>query len=462
MVRNAVAVSAPGKVLLAGGYLVLDREYTGLVFGLDARIHVTVQAIPTSSGVTLNEIVVQSPQFQDAAWEYGYRLAEPDGGMSVTPLRVDADLNLNRNIFIETTISYALSYIASLSSPMISPASVTILADNDYYSTPASLASGPDPVPRFHNFDVPISKAHKTGLGSSAALVTALTGALLSYYLPRETYDTTTDLGKRQLHNLAQAAHCAAQGKVGSGFDVASAVHGSCIYRRFSPCILTRHVEPGKRNFGSQLRDIVNESHGSLEWDHEILKEGVKVPKGLRLVMCDVSCGSQTPGMVKQVLAWRKAKPAEANEIWTELHRNNIALVGDLRSAAEIAEHNPARRYADITKRFHSIRALIRTMSEKSGVPIEPPEQTELLDACENVPGVVGGVVPGAGGYDAVALLIQDDEDVIARLQRLLAGWKFRTSENGVAGGRVSMLGVREEMEGVRVEEMGQYREWMT
>ncbi|KAK0923792.1 phosphomevalonate kinase [Friedmanniomyces endolithicus] len=473
MVRNAVAVSAPGKVLLAGGYLVLDREYTGLVFGLDARIHVNVQAIPTSSGVTLNEIVVQSPQFQDAAWEYGYRLAERDGGMSVTPLRVpgaylrrlrsysDADLNLNRNVFIETTVSYALSYVASLSSPMISPASVTILADNDYYSTPASLASRSDPVPRFHNFDVPISKAHKTGLGSSAALVTALTGALLTYYLPREIYDITTNLGKRQLHNLAQAAHCAAQGKVGSGFDVASAVYGSCIYRRFSPSILTSQVEPGKHHFSSQLRDIVNESGDSGKWDYEILKEGVKVPKGLRLVMCDVSCGSQTPGMVKQVLAWRKAKPAEANEIWTELHHNNIALVGDLKSAAEIAENNPARRYAEITKRFHSIRALIRTMSEKSGVPIEPPEQTELLDACENIPGFVGGVVPGAGGYDAVALLIQDDEDVIARLQSLLAGWTFRNGENGVAGGRVSMLGVREEMEGVRVEEVGQYREWL-
>ena len=31
-----VAVSAPGKVLLAGGYLVLDRKYTGLVFELSA------------------------------------------------------------------------------------------------------------------------------------------------------------------------------------------------------------------------------------------------------------------------------------------------------------------------------------------------------------------------------------------------------------------------------------------
>lgn len=84
---GAVAVSAPGKVLLAGGYLVLDRAYTGLVFGLDARIHVTVQQIPTQRGVTLNEIVVQSPQFQDAVWEYGYRLTEKNGGIAVTALR---------------------------------------------------------------------------------------------------------------------------------------------------------------------------------------------------------------------------------------------------------------------------------------------------------------------------------------------------------------------------------------
>ena len=88
MPPNAVATSAPGKVLLAGGYLVLDRAYTGLVFGLDARIHVIIQDIATSKGVTLNQIVVTSPQFQDAVWEYGYRFTEKDGGMQVTPLNV--------------------------------------------------------------------------------------------------------------------------------------------------------------------------------------------------------------------------------------------------------------------------------------------------------------------------------------------------------------------------------------
>ncbi len=82
------AVSAPGKVLLAGGYLVLDRAYTGLVFGLSARINVVAQEIHTSEGVHLTEIVVESPQFLEAQWRYGYHLAEEDGGIKVTQLQV--------------------------------------------------------------------------------------------------------------------------------------------------------------------------------------------------------------------------------------------------------------------------------------------------------------------------------------------------------------------------------------
>ncbi|KAK4543516.1 hypothetical protein LTR36_005411 [Oleoguttula mirabilis] len=461
MVHDAVAVSAPGKVLLAGGYLVLDKAYTGLVFGLDARIHVVVRDIPTRNGVTLNEIVVNSPQFLGAVWEYGYRLTERHGGIKVTPLRVDADLNLNRNAFVETALGYALNYIATVSSPVIAPASVTILADNDYYSNPTDHANGSATSPRFHNFGVPIAKAHKTGLGSSAALVTAFTAALLTYYLPKSTLDLTTDSGARKLHNLAQAAHCAAQGKVGSGFDVASAVYGSCLYRRFSPSILSNHVEPGQANYASQLRDIVDETGETGKWDTEIRKDAVKVPKGLRLVMCDVSCGSQTPGMVKQVLAWRKEKPEEADTMWTELQQANEGLAAELKALAEFEETSPG--YDGLKQCFTRIREGIRSMSEASGVPIEPPSQTELIDACEAVPGVIGGVVPGAGGYDAISLLIEDKDETVSALRKLLAGWKFRgESGGGVGGGRVSMLGVREEMVGVKAEDAESYRQWLT
>lgn len=86
--RATTAVSAPGKVLLAGGYLVLDRQYTGLVFGLSARISVVAAPITTGPGVQLAEVVVESPQFKDATWRYGFRLAEEEGGIKVTQLHV--------------------------------------------------------------------------------------------------------------------------------------------------------------------------------------------------------------------------------------------------------------------------------------------------------------------------------------------------------------------------------------
>nr|POE71806.1 phosphomevalonate kinase [Quercus suber] len=88
MVDRTVAISAPGKVFLAGGYLVLDRSHDALVFALDARIHILIRDIPTTRGVILSEIVVHSPQFLDAVWEYGYRRAERNGGVHVTQLRV--------------------------------------------------------------------------------------------------------------------------------------------------------------------------------------------------------------------------------------------------------------------------------------------------------------------------------------------------------------------------------------
>ncbi|KAG8627956.1 hypothetical protein KVT40_003829 [Elsinoe batatas] len=443
---QSVAVSAPGKVLLAGGYLVLDRKYTGLVFGLDARIHVCVSPVRTSPGVILSEIIVQSPQFLDAIWEYGYRLSPGNGGMQVTELRADADLRLTRNLFIETALSYTLTYISTFRTHLLPSASITILADNAYYSTPSSAG----PLSRFHSFACPLSAAHKTGLGSSAALVTAFTAALLRYYLPRGSFSLDDDMGKRRLHNLAQAAHCAAQGKIGSGFDVASAVYGSCFYRRFSPDLLAGCGEIGTKGFATRLRQVVDETGGAGPWDTEVIKGKVAVPKGLRLVMCDVKGGSQTPGMVKKVLKWREAEGESAEELWRRLQSANEGLAEEM---VKVADEGSAD-YGALKSKLNEIRGLIREMSERSGVPIEPVEQTKLIDACSEIAGVIGGVVPGAGGYDAISLLMEDRQEVADNLARLVEGWDFGGE------GKVSVLPVREEMDGVRSEQADSYRQW--
>jgi phosphomevalonate kinase len=358
---------------------------------------------------------------------------------------------------VETTLSYVLTYITSVTSPVIKPTSISILADDSYYTTDSAKQQSNQ---RFSDFGVKLSDAHKTGLGSSAALVTSLTAALLVHYLPKNIFSLDTDTGKSRLHNLAQTAHCAAQGKVGSGFDVASAVYGSCLYRRFSPSLLESHGTPGSTSFAKNIKALTEDTDESHKWDTEILKEAVKVPSGIRLIMCDVDCGSQTPGMVKQVLAWRKKEPEEAEMIWAQLNVKNKALATELERLTDTNSND----YTKLKQSVTDIRVLIRDMSRLSDVPIEPKPQTELLDACSEVDGVIGGVVPGAGGYDAVALLIEDREDVIANVQRLLSTWKieaFKDATSGPSIGKVSILAVREEMEGVRLEDDAKYGDWI-
>lgn len=388
----------------------------------------------------------------------------------------------SENTFVETTIRYCVNYLSMTQPdvPYFFPSiKLTILADNDYYSQPKSST----PLPKFNRLGVPIFEAHKTGLGSSAALVTSLTACLLSTYSKDGTpLDLSSEKTMKLVHNLAQASHCAAQGKIGSGFDVAAAVFGSCVYHRFSPALLeplqsTEEAENDPNRFAPKLAEIVLS-----EWDYSIKK--TKVPPGLRVVMGDVDCGSSTPGMVRHVLAWRKEKGQVANALWDSIEEQNQGLINmftDLSLAADeeqegyvIALHTLAATKGSFTavqgsgnviiqvlrqlrNKILSIRKSIREMGEAAGVPIEPPSQTKLLDyLSDGCPGVIGGVVPGAGGYDAIALLVVDNEDVINEIKEKLKNYKFE-GEKGGDQGRVEIMGAREEHVGLKTEDRKQY-----
>jgi phosphomevalonate kinase len=45
------SATAPGKVLIIGGYMVLDRPNKGLVIALTSRLHCHVESMPSTSGV---------------------------------------------------------------------------------------------------------------------------------------------------------------------------------------------------------------------------------------------------------------------------------------------------------------------------------------------------------------------------------------------------------------------------
>lgn len=62
---SATVVSAPGKVLLAGGYLILDPKYSGIVVSTSSRFYAVVSPASTPGIITVN-----SPQFVNAVWKY--------------------------------------------------------------------------------------------------------------------------------------------------------------------------------------------------------------------------------------------------------------------------------------------------------------------------------------------------------------------------------------------------------
>lgn len=156
-------------------------------------------------------------------------------------------------------------------------------------------------------------------------MTTSLVSALLHYLAPEAVQD---QLNHGLLHNIAQFAHAAAQGKVGSGFDVSSAVYGTHQYSRFAPaclqdlldCPLTEVNTVGRNILtllthcqipSKRLVKVLSPSHNSSWSDPAMAAEvhPLALPPLTTMLLADVDAGSNTPSMVSAVLKWRKANP---------------------------------------------------------------------------------------------------------------------------------------------------------
>ncbi|ODN73074.1 phosphomevalonate kinase [Cryptococcus amylolentus CBS 6039] len=489
---STTVISSPGKVLVAGGYLVLDRAYSGLVVATSSRFYSSVTSLPSDAqNATISARAGQFPK-EKSTWNYKLSLhSSPDE--PVLTLSQTNEAEVGRNKFIGIAVTKVLEYayesillstkdeekaVEELLRRIGGGLEVVVFADNDFYSQreqlaslslPARLSSLPS-LPPFTPLPRPIPQTNKTGLGSSAALTTSLTASLLVHLaiVPQSPHGEIDDQGKDVVHAVSQLAHCLAQGKVGSGFDVSSAVYGSHVYTRFSPEVLAPLMDLAPFSAPSPLLEHLDPG----KWDSKV--KPFRLPKGLRLVLADVDAGTDTPSFVGQVLKWRKEKPEEAGDVWGRLDGANnalrevlMALVGregegeyedvlgqahawTLADLSSVPSPSPTMTLLrTLAESLLNIRALLREMSDKSGVGIEPEEQSRLLDACGEVGGVLGGGVPGAGGYDALYLLTIDHPAPLTAIDDLWANWNEMD---------VCPLGCAQSDGGLRGEDVGEVK----
>jgi len=294
----------------------------------------------------------------------------------------------------------------------------------------------------------------KTGLGSSAALITSLVTALLVHTGLIAPDQLASASSRHFAHNVAQFVHCLAQGKVGSGFDVSAAAFGSQLYTRFSPSVLQPLMDDptGSRSLLSVL------APENRAWDLTV--KPFTLPPRTRLLLADIHAGSNTPLLVSKVLKWRSENSATAHSLWTALDQCNTSLgqtlmrlsqlyeqdqhtyvetvrwVSGLQPVQWLANPNIQQGQSACLEAFYEahllteqIRGKMREMGKLSGVEIEPKQQTQLLDASVSMAGVIGGGVPGAGGFDAVWLLVcvpPEDTPGIPPLPRIERLWTTR------------------------------------
>eukprot|EP00659_Diplonema_papillatum_P018341 gene18341-28267_t len=476
--RDFTAASVPGKVLVCGGYLVVDRPNPGLSIALDARFHcigtwLTGPAAATEGNAVCFKVCVKSPQLACGEETSEFRLVCPEPHVAI---RIED--GPTRNAFVRSAVAFSLLHLLSCERRRRKVAqsggiSLALLGDNAYYSQTRYLQSKGLAVtnenlaalPRFNKI---VPQSGKTGIGSSAGVVTSIVGCLFALF----------GLGEAtgEIHAVAQVAHCGAQGKVGSGFDVATAVAGTNEYTRYSPGIVKEALEKcSLAGPAAALLPFTGLSgiFPAEAWDHRVA--ACALPPGFCLSLADVNKGSETPSMVSAVFKWKAAGGKRAEELWAAAAEANRRIISALRALCSFAgahgdvfetarrafESVPCHAWGANSQAagpaaaeaaallvaardaFSEARKCLRAIGREASVPVEPAQQTELLDrTIRGVPGTLAVGCPGAGGFDAV-FAVSVSPDAASRLPLFWSA--YSAPDHDIAAGDVCALAVQQD-----------------
>ncbi len=249
MAPRTIIAKAPGKLLLAGAYSLLEPGRTGVVAALNR-------------GVRASAFITEIPRRQKAEVSFSSR----SFGLNRT-VRVDEAMRnrlwMRELPFASRSISLAIERLAAKG---LIAGSITINAESD-----AELGF----------------LGKKTGLGSSAAACSSITAALFFLHDEKRIGD---------VFKFAAIAHWAAQGFRGSCFDVSASCFGTQVF--VSGELRKEELAPS----GSIKADRV----AKLDEDKVGRHTKAIFPEGIKALLIDTGIPSSSPSMIKAMEALKK------------------------------------------------------------------------------------------------------------------------------------------------------------
>lgn len=132
--KRQVQCSAPGKVLIAGGYLILDRPNKGVVISTTARFHSNLTEIGSNNDLpNIYQIIVNSPQFSSQN-QIQIQFNPENESFTLSENSSKIPIYIRLCIQIGISISYLESDKDKFFKILESGINITLQADNDFYS----------------------------------------------------------------------------------------------------------------------------------------------------------------------------------------------------------------------------------------------------------------------------------------------------------------------------------------
>ncbi|MAG18186.1 MAG: phosphomevalonate kinase [Candidatus Diapherotrites archaeon] len=360
-------ISAPGKLMLSGEWSVLENGVPCIVLAVDQRVYASIEEA-SETKINLKDFEIET----NAVIE----------GTKISFEKEDEKL-----LFTKHSIETALKYIAAKG----------IAVKNFELET------------RGDNTTVAVNgKQMKVGFGSSAAAVTAITGAVLKLH----GIDIETKQGELVLFKLAIIAHFNAQGKVGSGFDVGASVFGGAlVYKRFDAEWLVNELQE------KSVQGVADEEWPGFE------ARNISLPKELELMVGFTGKSASTKELVLKIREFKKEKPEEYEKI--------IESIKEVTEKLIIALQNSEKQ--KIIELLNENRKLLKTLSDASNNNLEI-EEHKIMSEIASANGCAAKFSGAGGGDSSVGICFEKETK-----EKVLKEWKEKgiipieanVSENG-------------------------------
>ena len=432
--KSKIITKSPGKSLLSGGYLILDKSKRGLVINIDAYITCESFIIYQEKNNNNNLILNITSEYLNETFTYIAYIEqvnnEDNNKEDLKELKIIEKNNRNNKWIQNCIISSLLFYLTQKEK------SINILFNGERKIEINMIIKSDY---RFYSFSKEYtSKNIKTGLGSSSALISSLTTNMILIYdylyqnkkikkiVIRDIEDKTMQaiiLGSCLLSNNLS------QNKIGSCFDIISSLFGSQIFIQTKKNIFLNSPFYLNNDNIKNINDIIiylkNEYIPNIKF---LKKDNIFLKNNISFI--SIEMGSDTRIFVKKVLEYanrKKNKQLFDDKLFSELNNLNEQIINVF-----INNINNDELLIDLCKKY---RNYLRLISTESNVDIEPKQLTPLLDKLISNKNIIYSICPGAGGYDSIISMGNGNtkkDEIINDIQQIINEFNINNKNKGI------------------------------